>query len=210
MDVQGNTAALLALIEEDRLRRCHEHTAETEHEIAQILREARARARALVREALVQERRRLRQRLAGCEAALATETRLHQQRRFRALLDAAGQRLPEMLAARWNDAARRAAWVAHVIDCARSALPAGNWAITHAPGWPPAQRQALADHLSKTGIAAAFIEDVTLAAGLEIRAGGNRIDGTAAGLMADPGEIGARLLDALGEGRDMSPGGRPA
>src|SRR3970040_2154872 len=156
MDVQGNTAALLALIEEDRLRRCHEHTAETEHELAQILGEARARARALVREALVQERRRLRQRLAGCEAALATETRLHQQRRFRALLDAAGQRLPEMLAARWNDAARRAAWVAHVIDCARSALPAGNWAITHAPGWPPAQQQALADHLGKNGIAAAF------------------------------------------------------
>ena len=197
MDVHGNSAALLALIEDDRARCGNAHAAEAERAAAQILREARARARALVHEALVHERRRLRERLAGYAAELATETRLRDQRRFRALLDAAGQRLPQSLAARWADNAQRAAWVAHVVDCARAALPAGQWTITHAPGWPGDQREALAARLTPSGIAVAFVDNAALGAGLEVRAGGNRIDGTAAGLLADAGEIGARLLDAL-------------
>lgn len=197
MDFHGNSAALLTLIEEDRARRCNAHAAEAERAAAQILREARARARALVHEALLHERRRLRERLAGYNAELATATRLRDQRRFRALLDAAGQRLPQVLAARWADTVQRAAWVAHVVDCARAALPAREWTITHAPGWPGDQREALAARLTPAGIAVAFIDNAALGAGLEVRAGGNRIDGTAAGLLADVGEIGARLLDAL-------------
>lgn len=197
MDIHGNSAALLSLIEDDRARRCNAHAAEAERAAAQILREAREAARILVHEALVHERRRLRERLAGYDAELATETRLRDQRRFRALLDAAWQRLPQVLAARWADTAQRAAWVAHVIDCARTALPAGRWTITHAPGWPGDQREALAASLAPVGITVAFQENAALGAGLEIRAGGNRIDGTTAGLMADAGEIGARLLDAL-------------
>lgn len=207
MDVHSNSAALLSLIEEDRARRCSAHAAEAERAVAQILREARAAARILVHEALVHERRRLRERLAGYNAGLATETRLRDQRRFRALLDTAWQRLPQVLAARWADTAQRVAWVAHVVDCARTALPAGQWTITHAPGWPGDQREALAARLAPAGITVAFLDNAALGAGFEIRAGGNRIDGTTAGLMADAGEIGARLLDALAAGEQHS-GGR--
>lgn len=197
MDVAANTAALLALIEEDRARRCNESAMAADRAATRILRDARAQARIRVSAALAHERRRLRDRLAASDAALATAMRLHDQRRFRALLDAARRHLPQALAARWLNDEQRADWVGHVIACAREALPAGVWTITHAPGWPADQRNTLATTLAPAGIHAAFAEDGRLDAGLEIRAGSNRIDGTAAGLMADTAEIGARLLDAL-------------
>lgn len=197
MDVRGNTEALLALIEQDRVRRCDELTTKAELEAAQTLREARAQARARVLDALAQERYRLQDCHTSCEAALATETRLHEQRRFRTLLDLARQRLPQALADRWANAAGRSTWLKHVIDCARAALPVGPWLIAHAPGWPETERATLAASLTDAGITATFREDGALAAGLEIRAAGNRIDGTAQGLMDDAGEIGALLLDAI-------------
>jgi hypothetical protein len=200
VDVARNTAALLALIEEDRVRRCAEIESAAASAAAELLRGARSAARARVREALALERRRLRERLAACDARLATEARQHDQRRFRALLDETWKRLPHALEARWADATRRAAWVGHVVDSARELLPAGNWQLVHAPGWPQAEREALAADLARSGITARFAEDASRGPGLEVRADGNRVDGTAAGLTADAGEIGACLLECLPAG----------
>jgi hypothetical protein len=197
VDVEANTTALLALIEQDRARRCGESAITADVAVTQILREARRQGRTRVSAALAHERRRLRDRLAASDAALATAMRLHDQRRFRALLDTARRHLPQALAARWLNDEQRTAWVGHVVTCARDALPAGSWTINHAPGWPADQRNSIAAALAPAGIHVSFAEDSQLDAGLEVRAGGNRIDGTAAGLMADAGEIGARLLDAL-------------
>lgn len=197
MDPRQATEALLAVIEEDRARQCEAIAAAARRIGAQLLGEARAAARARVREVLVAERRRLREALAAIDAALATEVRLHGQRGFRALLDRAWERLPAILALRWSQAGERALWVRHVIESARAALPAGEWTITHGPGWPPSEREALAELLERQGIAAAFVERAAFGPGLEVRCHGNRVDGTAEGLTADPGEVGARLLEEL-------------
>lgn len=202
MDPLQATEALLALIEEDRARRVLEIETEASRAAAQLLGEARAAALARVREAMVHERRKLRDRLAACDAALATEMRLHDQRGFRALLDRTWVRLPEVLATRWSDIAQRSEWVHHIVESARAVLPVGAWTITHGPGWPALEREALAETLERQGIEAAFVEQVAFGPGLEVRCHGNRVDGTAAGLTADAGEVGARLLECLALGEE--------
>jgi hypothetical protein len=202
MDPARATEALLAVIEEDRARQCAALDAEEARTVAQLLGEARTAARARVREALVHERRRLRDGLAAIDAALATEMRLHDQRGFRALLDRTWERLPRALAVRWSDPGQRMQWVRHVIDSARAVLAAGDWTIAHGPGWPPSERELLAGELERLGVQATFVEKSAYGPGLEVRCHGNRVDGTAAGLTADPGEVGARLLECLAAGEE--------
>jgi hypothetical protein len=197
MDPRLATEALLAVIEEDRVRRCEAIEAEARRVTAQLLGEARSAARVRVREALAFERRRLRDGLSAIDAALATEIRLHDQRGFRSLLDKTWERLPAVLAVRWADPGERTLWVHHIVDSARAVLPAGEWTLTHGPGWPPPEREALAEALERQGIQATFVEQAAFGPGLEVRCHGNRVDGTAAGLTADAGEIGARLLEYL-------------
>ncbi|MGE0358702.1 MAG: hypothetical protein AB7P08_17500 [Burkholderiales bacterium] len=205
MDVAHSTAALLDLIEKDRARRCAEVEEKAAQAATQALRAARSAARTRVREALLVERRRLRDGLAASDAALATETRLHDQRRFRALLDETWKRLPQALAARWAEPAAREAWIAHIVACARAVLAPGRWTFVHGPGWTEEEREATASLLMEIGISAQFTEDATRGPGVEVRSDGNRVDGTAAGLMADAGEVGARLLEILSPGKEGPP-----
>lgn len=200
MDPLQATDALLAVIEEDRARQCEAIEAEARRTCSQLLGEARTAARARMREALVHERRRLRDQLAAIDAAFATEVRLHDQRGFRALLDKTWQRLPAALAARWADPGQRSAWVHHIIESAREVLPVAPWTIAHGPGWPLPEREMLAESLERLGIEAAFVEQAAFGPGLEVRCHGNRVDGTATGLTADAGEVGARLLECLAAG----------
>ena len=205
MDPLQATDALLAVIEDDRARQCEAIAAEAHRTAMQLLGEARTAARSRVREALVHERRRLRDSLSAIDAALATELRLHDQRGFRALLDRTWERLPTVLAVRWSDASRRSDWVRHILDSARAVLPVAPWTITHGPGWPPSEREALAESLERLGIEATFVEQVAFGPGLEVRCHGNRVDGTAAGLTADAGEVGARLLECLAASEPGAP-----
>lgn len=197
MDPRQATEALLAMIEEDRARQCEAIEAEARRVGAQLLGEARSAARMRVREALAIERRRLREGVAAVDAALATEVRLHAQRGFRALLDRTWEQLPAMLARRWANTGERALWTRHVVESARALLPTGEWTITHEPGWPANERDALAKSLARQEITATFVERTGFGPGLEVRCCGNRVDGTAHGLTADPGEVGARLLEYL-------------
>ncbi len=190
--------ALLDLIEADRAGRCAAIAREAEDAARALLRDARRCARARVGEAIEVERRRLRERLAAQEAALATESRLHEQRRLRALLDEAWRRLPGALEARWNDAASRREWTRQVLGAARDDLECRDWSLRFAPGWPEGERDAAIAELAAAGIAVVTAtQDAALRAGLQVRCGGNVLDGTLDGLLADRNAIGARLLDEL-------------
>ena len=178
---------MLDLVEADRARRC-----------AQILGEATAaprrccrrrtptRARACARRSRNSAQRR-RERIAAAQARLATQRRLHEQQRTAALLRLAWQHLPGELLALWQRAGRargvgrRRCW-----HRAQARMPRGPWRIVHAPDWPAAERQALAQQLAaEPGAAPRFEADAGDRAGLKVVADGNVIDGTLDGLLAD-------------------------
>jgi hypothetical protein len=190
--------ALLDLVETDRAERCAAIEAESSQAARQLLREARRAARARLTEAVDVERRRLRESLAALEAMLATETRLAAQRRLRERLDEMWRQLPSALVSRWNDSASRREWVASVLEPARELLGRADCRIAHAPGWPEEERQEVTSAFAACGIAGIGFEECPgERAGLAVRADGNVVDGTLAGLLADRAAIGARLTEAL-------------
>lgn len=198
MSLALQTQALLDLVEADRARQCAQILGEA-HARADALRtQARAEARARLRQAFESQRHLSRQRLAAAQAQLATQRRLQAQQRTAALLRLAWQQLPGALRARWQQPEARAAWVTEVLDTARIRLPRGPWRIAHAPDWPAAEQQALAPELATAnGAAPIFEADARIDAGLKISINGNLIDGTLDGLLGDRATVDARLLHHL-------------
>jgi hypothetical protein len=198
MSVEARAQALLDLVEADRTERCAAIVDEARAQAAALRAEACAEARAQVRAAYAEQRLRVANALAAAEAELQTRRRLHAQRQVEALLALAWARLPEVLRMRWDDPGARDRWLAHALASARERLPRTAWTLQHGPGWPDAERQALAARLeAELGHAPQFVEDARLGAGLRIAAGSNVVDVTLAGLLADRDEIGGRLIGLL-------------
>ncbi|MEO5693918.1 MAG: hypothetical protein ABIQ72_12385 [Usitatibacter sp.] len=190
--------ALLDLVEADRARRCDEISTLAETTARALLAEARASALARARTVMAAERARLHERLRALDARLATESRLHAQRRVRALLDEAWRRLPIALEARWRDPAGRREWTRQVLASARADLGPDDWALSYAPGWREDERRDALEELAAAGFAiAAVTGDEQMRAGLQVRHGGNVLDGTLQGLLADRKVVAARILDEL-------------
>ena len=198
MTLERREQALLDLVEGDRCVQCEALLAEARTRAATLVGESRAEARVRVRDAFAEERRRTHDRVAAALAKLQTRRRLHEQQRAAALLELGWRRLPAALQARWRDGDARRAWIDAVVAAASRALPRVEWRIAHDPGWPVAEREAFGRRIAADiGVAPAFVADPAIVAGLRIAAGGNVVDGTLGGLIADRVEVGARLLRTL-------------
>lgn len=198
MNVDEQTRALLELVEADRARRITAALGDAHSRAAALRAQAHADARARMRQAFEEQRALRRDRVAAARARLATQRRLHEQRRTAALLRLAWDRLPGELLRLWHAPATRADWVARVLSAAAARMPRDAWRIVHAPDWPEAERQGQTS-AARIGTAEAlhFEPDDTVVAGLKVTAEGNVIDGTLAGLLADRADFEAQLLRHL-------------
>jgi hypothetical protein len=186
--------ALLELVATDREHQCSQVLdAARDHADTQRA-QARAAACARLRAAFAEQRRLRDEHVAAAQARLATRRRLHEQQRTAALLQEAWRQLPPALLARWQQPATRAQWVAHVLASARERLAGRAWHVLHAPDWPAAERTAAAQGLPA---GTSFVADAAIEAGLKVALGGNVIDGTLAGLLAERADIEAALLRQL-------------
>ena len=198
MTLERRTQALLDLVEVDRRTQCDAILAEARGRASALLAQTHADSRTRMREVFAEERRRANELKAAALAKLQNRRRLHQQQRTAALLALGWQRLPDALRHRWNDGNTRDIWVAAIVAMARRVLPRTQWRIHHGPDWPAVERQAIGACASRDVEAApTFVEDTGIDAGLRITSGGNVVDGTLPGLIADRVEVGARLLGHL-------------
>jgi hypothetical protein len=197
-DIEQRMRALLDLIEADRARQCGQILGDANGHASALRKQASEQARTRMRQAFAEQRQRRHDQLAAAFARLATRRRLHAQQGAAALLLLAWQQLPGVLRSLWQHGDARAAWVNHVLAYARERLQPGPWRIVHAAGWPVDEQQALASLLLADARAEPRFEiDDAIAAGLKVVSGGNVIDGTVAGLLADRADIEARLLRLL-------------
>lgn len=199
MNPDARAQALIDLVEADAREQCATLAAQAEDRARALVREARGTAHARASAALAEERRRLHTQLGAAEARLANARRQHAQRRHQLLLDAAWRRLPALLAQRWRTPETRARWITRLLEAARASFPSGAWTLVHGPDFTPADRSQASDLARQAGASLEFVADPALAVGLKLRAGGNLIDGSATGLLADRARVGSRLLDALRE-----------
>lgn len=199
MNPDARAQALIELVEADAREQCAALAEQAEAHARALVREARGTARTRASAALAEERRRLHTQLGAAEARLANARRQHAQRRHQMLLDAAWQRLPALLAQRWQAPETRARWIARLLDAARESFPSGAWTVVHGADFTATDRSLASRLAEQSGARLEFVSDPALAAGLKLRAGGNLIDGSAAGLLADRALVGSHLLDALRE-----------
>ena len=198
LTLEQRTAALLALVEDYRARRCAELLEPAREQARAILRAARAEGRRRVHATVVEARQRLASEVAAAQARLATERRLAEQRRAAAMLAQAWTKLRKALRARWRDTAARRLWLEANLARALRVLPREHWQIEFCPDWPQPERQDFAARIAAAGVAGASWqarEDID--GGLRIRAGNNVVDATIDGLLADRPAIEGRLLDLL-------------
>ena len=195
MSLGERKAGLLALVEDDRRRQRAALLDTADAQAAALRGQARAEARARVREVLAAARERRDAALAAAEARRQTRLRLARQGRASAALAAAWAALPDELERRWRDPAARAAWLAHVVARAARELPAdAPWTLRHAPG---ATTGELAGATAAAPVAVDCVADPSLRAGLRIARGGNVLDASLDGLLADRDAVAAAVLRAM-------------
>ena len=198
MNVAQQTGALLALVEADRERQCAQILEPAQAQAESLGSHARAEALTQLRNAFAQQRSRRHDALAAAQARLATQRRLNEQQRTASLLQRAWARLPDELLAAWMRPDSRAAWIAKVMAAARAHPPPGDWCIVHPTDWPAAEQQTTASSLAASTVGVPCLKaDTTIRAGIRVVSGGNVIDGTLTGLLADRSEFESQLLRLL-------------
>jgi hypothetical protein len=206
LTLEKRTAALLALVEDFRDRRCAELLDPAAEQARAILRSARAEGRRRVHTTIAEARQRLAGEIGAAQAQLATERRLAGQRRAMQVLQQAWQELRAALLARWRDEQARRRWLDAHLARALHALPQQRWRVEFAPGWPQAERESFAARIAQAGVGEASWQPCDdIDAGVRIRAGNNIADATVDGLLADRAAIEGRLLDLL-QGDDAAAG----
>lgn len=195
MNRELRVSALLAAIDEHRRTRCEACVAAARAEACRLRSEAHAAARAKVRAVLAEERERLEAEVASRRARLQTEQRLAVQRGVSALLGEAWPLLRGALEQAWAAPASRLRWASRHLALAAELLPRQGWRICHASGLSREERARLAQPLQARNID--WVEDHALRAGLAIEAGGNLLDATLDGLLAERQALEGRLLVLL-------------
>jgi hypothetical protein len=228
LTLEQRTAALLALVDTYRAKRCAELLDPAREQARALLRIARAEGRQRVRATIAEARQRLAGEVGAAQARLATERRLDEQRQAVRLLQQAWAALREELRRRWRDDAARRRWLDAHLARALRALPAAHlaaagacaspaaeagpvaggaapWQVEFPADWAPDERQAFAARLAAAGVSvAAWCPREDIDGGVRVRAGNNVVDATIDGLLADRAAIEGRLLDLL---RDAAPAG---
>jgi len=196
MSLEARKAALLALVDDDLRRQRAALLDAADRQAVALRTQARAQATARVREALAGGRARRDAALAAATARRQTRERLARQGRASAALAAAWAALPRELERRWGEPAARHEWLANALARAAHELDGtgGTWLLHHAPGAPTAELDAA------TASAPAAIEciaDPGLRAGVRIARGGNVLDASLDGLLADRDAVASAVLRAL-------------
>lgn len=198
--IVGRQAEALAdVLREKKERRCREIVAEAKQRAKKLTRDSRRDARERMHEAIDEERRRRQRAIIEARRRLETAERKRIQARYQELLGLAWPRLVLELKRRWSEAGDRAAWCELVVDEAATLLGKNGWTVVHpAPGdgaWSTDDDNGLADMLAARDVTdAEYRPDSDLEAGLRIRRGGARLDGSIDGLLAHRPGIEGRLL----------------
>lgn len=195
MSAEQQAASLLNVVESYRDTRCSEALNAAHAEAQRTIAQAHQAARKRLRAALEHERERLRALVAAAQARLATQRRLHNQRRIAAALKLAWAKLDSELNKRWDGRAARDEWVAQQLTAANATLPSGEWELQHPPQWDGAERERATQWLATHGMdRVRFVAQPEIRAGIRVRAGHNVLDATIAGLLADRTAIEGELL----------------
>lgn len=192
--------ALLQTVTDDKEQRCSRLRAAAESQAHEISRSAREQARALVHEAIAEERSRIEQGLRQAAAQADLEARQRAQREIQQELEQMWAQIGGVLEARWHDPVQRRRWIEAALVAAGGLLGERAWRIEHGPEWPQAERPELEELARTHGCRSVeWVADPAMRAGLRICTPGVRFDATVCGLTARRAAIESAFLAELSE-----------
>lgn len=194
--LQTQTEALLRRVSREQESRALVIRKGAEEQSRAIVVRARQEARARLRQAIEEERRQIERAIGERRAALDTAARRADQATLRALIERAWERLPQAVAARWQDPASCEQWIAAACACAsRSLLRQASYVVEIDADCSAAVGETASVRLRTAGLEPVEVRTVAgLGAGLRIRGGGACVDATVAGLLASREQVEAELL----------------
>jgi vacuolar-type H+-ATPase subunit E/Vma4 len=187
--------ALLQRVTDDRDRRCAVLRTAAEGQAKQIVRSARAEARANVGNAVIQERARMDLGMRQATARADIEVRRQERLKSQELLEQMWAAITDVLARRWREPSIRRAWIDAVVNQAGALLSGRAWLIEVGSDWTEHERGELTDRARGRGAGTVeYSLDAAMPGGLKIRAGSVCIDATVSGLLAQRDAIEAAFL----------------
>lgn len=198
MTIASALVGLLEVVESDRQERCAAILAEAEAQASKHLATLRGEARSRLQAALRQERASYRTQISAARAALQAARRRQWQGQAALAVAAAAARLPAALQALWEQPQRRREWLQAALRRAAATLPRRDWRCRHPAALPAGDLAWLRTGVEALGVVdACFLADGGMAAGIEIRVGGELgeavLDATSVGLLADRVAVEGRL-----------------
>jgi hypothetical protein len=197
--LDAQTEALLRRVARERDSRIHRIRDDASLQAQDIMRKARAEARARMHQAVLDTRRGDELTLARRRAALETEARQRTQAALGEWLTDAWRALPAALQACWRDPLARERWCTAALHAAeRMLLQADGLQVEVHPRWLPDVEPLVQRHLAAHRHTGIVVPDDGISDGLRIRAGHACVDATSAGLLAPRERIAAELLAEFG------------
>ena len=189
---------LLAVVSENRDRRCSEVSETTRLHEQEILKQAHTRVRARLRRHVSMLREKYRVGISSAQARKETLVRQQRQKADKACLDAAWPVLQEALLALWRDPESRHTWIDAVIYSASSTLLERDWRVEHPVDFTDQDarllQQMFTDRLEKApGLAPCG----DIEAGIRIVSHGTVLDATLEGLLQQKQAIKASLISRI-------------
>ena len=189
---------LLAVVAENRDRRCAEVGESTGLHAREILKQAHARVRARLRRHISMLREKYRVSISAAHARKETLIRQQQQKADKACLDAAWPALREAMLALWKDPESRLKWIDAAIDSASSTLLEADWRVEYPVDFTEQEagllQQMFTDRLQKTpGLTAS--RDIE--AGIRLVSHGTVVDATLEGLLQQKQTIESFLISRI-------------
>jgi len=189
---------LLAVVADNRDRRCAEVGESTGLHAREILKQAHARVRARLRRHISMLREKYRVSISAAQARKETLIRQQQQKADKACLDAAWPALREAMLALWKDPETRLKWIDAAIDSASSTLLEADWRVEYPGDFSDQDSRLLermfSDRLKKVPVLAASDD---IAAGIRIISRGTVLDATLEGLLQQKQTIESFLISRI-------------
>lgn len=175
--------------------------AQAEREARAIVAQARVTARRRVREKIQELRREGVRQMTRASAQREAERRVRAQRRAAQAIRDAVPLLHEELQARWRDAQSRRQWTDAVARLAVQRLRPGSWLIEHPADWSTAEQKEFQTMIPcQDDLVVGFKADNDLTSGLRIKVDGAVLDATPRGLLPDDRAFAAPLLNEIEAG----------
>ncbi|MEN8213005.1 MAG: hypothetical protein ABFR19_01460 [Pseudomonadota bacterium] len=186
---------LLAVVAENRDRRCAEILQHVDADAGDILHRAHTKVRARMHNHIAALREKYRLRISAAQARIQTQIRKQQQNADNAFLDEAWPALRDAMLALWKDPASRRDWLESAVEVAAARLLLQQWRIEHPHDLSDEERMLLKQLvMDKQGKAPEIEADDAIEAGIRISYQGTVLDATLDGLLQRRAVIEATLL----------------